>query len=302
MVELKYNILALNKQMTWFIFSILSVFALAVAELTQQHLLNSKNPFSARASAVFTFLFQSILTIPFIFIFDLSDQFFSIFNIAIFPKILLVSFLGSLVMILYLKSFKVKNISISTIFVSLSAVVSTFFGIIFFSESVNYLKFIGIGLVLSAIIAVNYKNILLEKNHFCGLVAGIIFGILYVLDKSIVSNIHPLIYIFWSFLMIAVWGFIMGRNKIINSIRGKDFSAYKPIMISAIGYFLYNFFTFTAYTFGGEVGRIDAINNSQIFLIILFEFFVLKQTKGTTRKLLSAGLAIAGIFILGFTR
>ncbi len=288
--------------MTWFTFSILSVFALAIAELTQQHLLNLKNPFSARASAVLTFLLQSVFSIPFIFAFGLSDQVFLIFNISVLPKIMGVSFLGSLAMILYLKSFQVKNISISAIFISLSAVTSTFLGIVFFSESVNYMKFIGIGLILLAIIAVNYKNAALEKNHLYGLAAGMIFGILYTLDKSIVLDIHPMIYIFWSFLLISCWGFILGKNKIIDSIKGKDIRAYIPIVISAVGYLLYNFFTFTSYRFGGEVGRVDAINNSQVFLIILFEFFVLKHTKGIIRKLLAASLAIIGIFVLGFTK
>lgn len=284
--------------MTWFIFSILSIFALATAELTQQYLLNLKNGFNPRASAVLTFLFQSLMTIPFLLIFGLFDQLFSIFNPAIFPRVLLVTFISSIAMVFYLKSFKVKNISISVIFISSSVVVSTFLGIIFFSESLNYLKFIGIALILMAIVVVNYKNAILEKNHFYGLLAGIIFGASYALDKSIVTNIHPFIYIFWSFLMISIWGFIFNAKSILGSVKNKKFSFYKPIMISGVAYFLFNFFTFTAYRFGGEVGRIDAINNSQVFLIILFEFFILKNTKGILKKILSAILAGIGIFLL----
>lgn len=285
--------------MTWFTFSILSIFALAVAELTQQHLLNMKNAFGERASAVLTFLVQSIITIPFLFMLGISNQVFSIFNPTIFPKVLLVTFISSISMVLYLKSFKVKNISISAIFISFSAIVSTSLGIIFFSESTSYLKFIGIGLILVAIVVANYKNAILEKNHFYGLAASVIFGISYTLDKSIILDIHPLVYIFWAFTMVALWGLVLGGRSVINSIKGKKLNAYRPIIISGIGYFLFNFFTFTAYKFGGEVGRVDAINNSQIFLIILFEFFVLKHTEGIIKKLISAGLAIGGIIILG---
>ena len=155
--------------MTWFIFSLLSILALATAELTQQHLLYLKNGFNARTSAVLTFLFQSLIAIPFLFIFGLSDQIFSIFNQDIFPRVLLVTFISSIAMILYLKSFKVKNISISVIFISSSIIVSTFLGIIFFSESLDSLKFLGIALVLMAIVVVNYKNVTLEKNHLFGL-------------------------------------------------------------------------------------------------------------------------------------
>jgi len=265
----------------------------------QQHLLNLKNAFNERTSAVLTFLFQAIITIPFLFLFGLTDQLFSIFNPSVFPKVILVTFIAAISMVFYLKSFKVKNISISAIFVSFSAIVSTTLGIIFFSESVNPMKFVGIVLILIAIISANLKNPVLEKNHFYGLLAGLIFGVGYTLDKAIVSDTHPLVYIFWAFMMIAAWGFFLGNKSVINSIKDKKLISHKPIVISAIGYFLYNFFTFTAYTYGGEVGRIDAINNSQVFLIILFEFFILKHTEGTARKLLSAGLAVAGIFILG---
>ncbi len=288
--------------MTWFIFSLFSVFALATAELTQQYLLNLKNAFSARASAVLTFLFQSIITIPFLFVFGVSDQFFSVFNPAIFPKVLLVSFISSIAMVFYLKSFRVKNISISTIFISFSAVVSTVLGIMIFAESVSYLKFFGITLILVAIVLANYKNVILEKNHWYGLLAGAIFGINYVFDKAIVLDVHPLIYIFWTFLLISIWGFILGRKSVMKSMKGKRLIHYKPIAVSGIGYLLFNFLTFTAYTYGGEVGRIDAINNSQIFLIILFEFFILKNTKGTARKIFAAILAIAGILILGIVK
>ncbi len=284
--------------MTWFIFSLLSILALATAELTQQHLLNLKNGFNARTSAVLTFLFQSLIAIPFLFIFGLSDQIFSIFNQDIFPRVLLVTFISSIAMILYLKSFKVKNISISVIFISSSIIVSTFLGIIFFSESLDSLKFLGIALVLMAIVVVNYKNVTLEKNHLFGLLAGIIFGVSYVLDKSIVTSVHPFVYIFWSFLMISVWGFIFNSKTVLESIKNKKPTFYGPIMISGIAYFLFNFFTFTAYRFGGEVSRVDAINNSQVFLIILFEFFILKNTEGIMRKIISAILAVMGILLL----
>ncbi len=288
--------------MIWLTLSILSVLALAAAELTQQHLLNLEDPFDPRTSSVLTFLFQSFLTVPFIFILGIEKQIFSIFNLAIFPRVLLVTFISSIAIVFYLKSFKVKNISISSIFISFSVIVATFLGIIFFSESISYLKFLGIALILFAIIIANYKNIILEKNHFYGLVAGLIFGVCYTLDKSIVTHVHPLVYIFWAFFMVAVWGFLVGSKSVVKALRNKKLKAYAPIVVSGTGYFLYNFMTFTAYRFGGEVGRVDAINNSHIFLIILFEFFILKNTKGTAKKLFSAALAIAGIFILGIAK
>ncbi|MFC1623424.1 hypothetical protein ACFL2R_01600 [Patescibacteria group bacterium] len=91
----------------------------------------------------------------------------------------------------------------------------------------------------------------------------------------------------------------MGRKNVMSSLKNRSIGDYGPIMLSGIAYFLFNFFTFTSYVYGGEIGRVDAINNSQVFLIILVEYFFLKHAKGVVRKLISAVLAIIGIYILG---
>ena len=128
------------------------------------------------------------------------------------------------------------------------------------------------------------------------------FGVAYTLDKSILQTTHPLIYIFWAFLLVPISGFAMNPREVLKSINGKGIKAYHPIFISGIGYFLYNLFTFVSYTIGGEVGRVDAINNSQIFIILFFEYFVLKHTDGALRKLSTALIAFVGVAILGFIK
>lgn len=285
--------------MTWFVFALLSATSLAVAELIQQHLLNKKDAFTERASAVLTFFPQAIYTMPFLFFSVNRKEVFDVFQSNIFPNLIAVTVISSAGMVFYLRSFKVKSISISNIFGSLSVLVSTFLGIVFFSESISMFKFIGILLVLSAIIALNYKNLELEKNHFYGILSGILFGVAYTLDKSIVLQINPIIYMFWSFLFISIFGFFTNPKDIIISIKGKSLLAFRPILFSSIFYFLFNFFTFTAYSIGGEVGRIDAINNAQIFLIIIFEYFILKHETLVWRKILTAVLAYTGVVILG---
>lgn len=286
--------------MSWFSFAIFSIFALALAELTQQHLLNLKNGFTARASAVLTFAFQGVLVVPLLFLLGLENQIFSFFGTSVWQRIFLVTFLASIGMIFYLKSFRVKNISLSAVLISSSVIVSTILGIIFFSESIAIMKFCGIVSILLAIVIVNFKNPIFEKNHIFGLFAGLIFGVAYTIDKSILQHgIHPLIYIFWSFPLVAAWGFLFGFREVIGSVKKKNLIAYAPIAISGIGYLLYNFFTFSAYSVGGEVGRVDAINTAYIFIIIIFEYFFLKHKSGMTRKLLAATLAVLGIFILG---
>src|SRR5258708_1311231 len=243
--------------MTWVILNVLGVVALAGGELTQQHLLNLKNAYSERTRAVLTFLFQSLLTIPFILLLGYGSQLFSIFVPITLIKIIAVTFLSSIAMIFYLRSFKVKNISFSTIFASVSVPIATFLGIVFFNESTSLTKFLGIVLILLSIISLNLRNTSLEKNHFFGLLAGVMFGVAYTLDKSILQTVSPLIYIFWAFFLVSFWGFLLIPKQVIKSVKNRPSSALIPIAISGIGYFFYNFFTFNAYKLGGEVGRVD---------------------------------------------
>ena len=288
--------------MDWFFLTIFSSFSLAFAELIQQNLLNKKNAPNERVSGVLTFIFQSLIGFILLALFGMTDQIAFLFDKTIFPKVFLVACISSIGMIFYLRSFKVKNISISTIFISFSVIVSTVLGIIFFSESVHYVKFLGIFLILFAIIFLNYQNASLEKNHIYGLLGGFFFGISAVLDKSIVLEVHPLVYLSLSFFLVAFWGFLFGMKQVLIFARSSNRIAFGWIMVSGIGYFLYNICVFFAYKYGGEVGKIDAINNLEIFLIILFEYIFLKHTQGTLRKVFSATLVIIGVYLLGIVQ
>ncbi len=130
--------------MSWYLFSILSVFALAAAELTQQFLLNKKNSINERTSAVLTFLVQSAFTIPFLIFSPLHKQIIEVFNPHIFLRLVAVTSIAALGMILYLRSFKVKNISLTVVFGSASVVVSTTLGIIFSKKGFHIIKLVGI--------------------------------------------------------------------------------------------------------------------------------------------------------------
>lgn len=284
--------------MTWFAFSLASVVSLAVAELSLQNVLNRKKSFTPRTTAFLGYVLQSVLILPFL-IFFFREDFLSIFTPEIFPRIMAVCLISSIATLFYAKSFQVKNISVSSIFGSLSIVVSTCLGIYFYNEGTHFIKFVGIAAILVSIVILNIRNAALEKNHFYGLAAGALYGLCYVLDKGNVQSITPPVYVFWLFLFTAFFVFIFNPKEVIVSIRDESFPTFKIIVLSSIGFLLYNLLTFMAYTTGGEVGKVDAINNSQVFLIIIFEYFILRQKTSIGRKLLAAAIAFGGVLILG---
>jgi len=200
-------------------------------------------------------------------------------------------------MVLYLKSFQVKNIRFSSILQSVSVPVSVFLGIIFFRESTSLFKFVGIFLILLSIVSLNYKNTVLEKNHFADALP--VFYLAFVLDNGIVLLVDPLIYMFWVFLLTAFFGFLLKPLTVIRSLKGRGFDAYRLIIVSGICCRLFNLFTYNAYRLDAEVGKVDTINNTQVFLIILFEFFILRHRTSLKRKIFTALLAYAGVILLG---
>ena len=74
------------------------------------------------------------------------------------------------------------------------------------------------------------------------------------------------------------------------------------MLISAVTFLIWNKLNFLAYTVGGEVGKIDSINNSVVFVIILLEIIVLKVRDNLPRKFMAALIAFVGIFLLGFSK
>lgn len=105
---------------------------------------------------------------------------------------------------------------------------------------------------------------------------------------------------FWSFLILILITFFIDPWRVLRELKSAKLPDLKFVAYSGVAYFIYNLATYFAYIHGGEVGKVDAINNTQIFLIILVEFFILKQKQGIFRKLLAACLAFAGVLILGY--
>lgn len=214
-------------------------------------------------------------------------------------QVLCVTALSSIAMVFYLRSFVVKSISFSQIFGTTSIVVSTTLGIALFSESTSLIKLAGIALVMLAIVLLAYRNVHIEKNHYYALVSGLLFGICFTIDKSVTTHVEPIVYVFWSFILVSVFGFLLRPAEVVRSLRSVGRAGLKPIVVSGVAYFVYNILTFSAYRAGGDVGSVDAINNAVVFLVIGYEFIAMRHRHSLRRKLITAFLACLGVVMIG---
>jgi len=158
---------------------------------------------------------------------------------------------------------------------------------------------LGIALIFIAIVALNYrKGERVNKYNIFALLGGICFGIAYTIDKSITLTISPAMYVAALCFSVAIASLVFKGKFIFQEIKGLARNNYHPMVSSAFFGTLFNFFTFTSYNYGGNVGVVDALNNSNVFLVIILEIFLLKDTSNLKKKILCALLAVSGLVIL----
>lgn len=283
----------------WFIYALLSIITLAVSEISQKVSLTQKANISSITNNFFVWTLQSIGGLILAFIFKNWDIYLDIRNLITLLFVTIAYFLGGT---FFYHSYKANSPSISIILGSISIVISTILGICFMNESKEIPKFIGIFLILFSIVYVNYsKKSQLDKYNFSAFLGGICYGIAYTLDKWIVKDYSPFTYLTILCFLVALFSLFSKSKLIITESRKLNLKNFIPIVISSIFFTFYNTFTFLSYKNGGNVGSVDAINNSSIFLIILFEIFIFKDKSNMKKKILGALIVTLGIALLSST-
>lgn len=141
-----------------------------------------------------------------------------------------------------------------------------------------------------------------SKGNNFALVGAALYGLGFTLDKSFSLQLSPHLYQIFFAYMIGLTGLVYRGKVIIKDLARVEINTFKVVCVSAITFFIWNKLTFVAYTVGGEVGRIDSINNSVIFVIILLEFFLLKDKSNLKKKIIAAFIAMLGVTILAFAK
>jgi uncharacterized membrane protein len=284
----------------WLTLTVFGMFSVAIADISQRVSLRGQSPLSSITNnfivwngigflSLIYFLLsgQAVPTIPASFLYQLIP-------------IAILYFLGGS---FYYQSFKSNSVSISAVLAMISSVITTGLGIMLYQESANPYKFLGSIIVIFAIILVNFKKgAKLDKYNIYALLGGIFYGFAYTLDKHFVISTSPDFYQMVLCFAVGISSLIFSPKTIITETklfhRGLIFS----ILSSIFFFFLYQKFYFLAYTAGGEVGRIDVLNNTTIFIVIFLEFILLKEKNNLNKKIIPAILAVIGVAILALAK
>ena len=283
---------------SWFILTIISIVVLASAEIAQKIALTRKDDISAEANNFVVWLIQGVMALGYLLF--VGPQSLPIFSVSLLFQLLILGSVYFWAGTLYYSSYKNGSVSINSVLVSSSIIVSTVLGIIFFGESISLLKFVGSLIIIGAIIYLNYeKGSKWNKANNYALAGAGLYGVGFTLDKAFSLSLTPHIYQILFAFSIGLTGLIYRKSQIISDLKKVEFNTLKVMSISALTFFIWNKLNFVAYSIGGEVGRIDSINNSVIFLIIIMEFFFLKDRSNLKKKIIAATIAMSGVTILG---
>lgn len=166
------------------------------------------------------------------------------------------------------------------------------------------MDFLGVALVIAAIILANYHDLKktgkISKYSLLALAGGFLFGIGYTFDKKYVLDLNPHVYAPLLYLSMAFMNATFGARKIVNDFKSQKMtkSFLTSVIFAGIFYFAYSRFTFLSYYQGGSVGAVDVINNAVVITLIPLEIILLKDRDNLLMKIISAIICFMGIAFL----
>lgn len=286
--------------MTWLTLTLVGLVCTALADVSQKVTLKGSSPLSSITNNFLVWNLIGLISLLYYFARGIP---FPSLNWSFFLQLIPLSIVYFLGGTFYYQSFKGNSVSLSAILATISSVITTVLGIIIFSESTHWLKFIGSFIVLSAIIFVNYqKKLHFEKYNLYALIGGIFYGIAYTTDKYFVITTSPDFYQIALCFSVGMASLIFRPKQIVTEMKLFQAKLIPSILSAIFFFFLYQKFLFKAISIGAEVGRIDVLNNTTVFVVIFLEVFLLKERHNLPKKIIAAIIATIGATLLAIAK
>ena len=281
----------------WYVYTLISICLFASVELFYKKYVEANPKISANSLSVFSNLWIFIVSGVYIVLSRISIDFTTI------PYVLLLlnAFFFTLATAFYYESYKHISASIATILGMSSAVVSTLLGIYFFQESNSWIKFLGTGIIMISIVVLYWEKARISLKYYSfALIGGALYGLAYIIDKElIVTQSMPITNLLFLSVLFAIPMKILlnGRTFFTSAKKINLQSHISAFMIGLSNVGAYGLM-YRAYQAGGEVGKIDSLNNLVIFMVIIGEYIFFKDSHSLKRKIIAGMIAVCGAYLL----
>jgi drug/metabolite transporter (DMT)-like permease len=222
--------------------------------------------------------------------------------------IILIGIVYSFANKLYFSSYKIEAASSMIVLMMISIVVSSIFGRIVFNEQVSLQQWLGIFLVIVAVLLISTDGRLgqIKKNFEKGsgklmaTQAAIFYGLGFSLTKLIVQDIDPHYYQLLDVIVGLPMMFILFHKESVeqtNALLSKN--VYWKFVPLILFFYIYNKAKYVAFSQGVALPVADAIDNTVVFVILAIEFFILQiKQENYVNKLFFSLLAFVGILLI----
>jgi len=281
--------------MTWFLLSITSVAAIAIANLFQRILMKDEASNVVAYSLVFQLMSASLIGL-----FAFTQGFIMPPIQELWLNFGLMTILYASGTILLFKALQTTEASKAAILRSSSALWTIVVALVFLGESFNLVKVIGIGLILGGIILVSLRKeaIRFKKGDLYLLGSAFCIGVAFANDTFILRQSDALSYASLAFLLPGLLILAM-KPKAIKDI--KLFLKPHVLLRMAILVIFYSTSAITvylAYQQGGAASQLAAIAQSAVILTVILAAIFLRERSHLSRKFIAAAIATIGVLLI----
>lgn len=279
--------------MNWLLLTILAIVARASYSIATKMFSNIIKVSPSTQAVVLTFCIGTVSLVISPFIGGISFRGLDRFLV----PILLMVFSQAFGNILFFKAIKHLDTGTGQIAFSSILIWGAILSVLFLGSVFSYVQLLGILLLMTAIIVVQYRKgkLALNTSFIYMIIAAGLFAIFQVssagLSKSFSAGTYLILTSFGPSLIIGLLYFqdVIKDIKIIHNNSQGVLSHSVFVSVTSILYFI---FSYLAYRQAPDRGVVVALLTTQVILSVLFGIVLLKETENTKRKLFAGALAL----------
>lgn len=284
--------------MNWLILTLLAVLSRSVYSLATK-VLSENVKVSPITQSVLQSVFSGLLAIPF----ALAINQFSFVNIlSSWQPLLLIMLVVAFGNILYYQGIKWLDAGTTQVAFSSILIWGTLLSMVYLSSRFTLIQFTGIGLMLLAILLIQYKKRLtFNKGVWLVIASAGLFAVFQVLSAKVSTTVSTgayltLTYFGSSLVLAAIYPKVLAKEiKVVSKQLGNAFKATLFASSTSLMYFIFAYF---AYRAAPDSGVVVILLTAQVVVSVLLGIVFLNERKNMTKKILAGALAfIASILI-----
>lgn len=284
--------------MNWLILTLLAILSRSVYSLATK-VLSENVKVSPITQSVLQSVFSGLLAIPF----ALAINQFSFVNIlSSWQSLLLIMLVVAFGNILYYQGIKWLDAGTTQIAFSSILIWGTLLSIVYLSSRFTLIQFAGIGLMLLAILLIQYqKKLTFNKGVWLVIASAGMFAVFQVLSAKIANTVSTgayltLTYFGSSLVLAALYPKVLVNE--IKTVSKQLTSAFKATLFASSTSLLYFIFAYFAYRAAPDSGVVVILLTAQVVVSVLLGIVFLNERKNMPKKIWAGVLAfIASILI-----